>query len=297
MLFSILIIAYFARNHEVRSKFKNHGWFVLIIVNFTQLLLDLPMPMNYYRMGTVWPASNEYCVWWTWCEFSLNTIGLFLMAWVLVERYVLIFHPHAMIQSRWKKWIFHFTPIILSLIWAPTLYLVLVVISPYCTNEWDFGSVNCGIPCYFTVNFLGQFDFIFNIAFPVMIITLANLALIIRLTYQKMSRHQIKNWRRHCKVVFQLGIVSSLYLAFWLPTMITELVQITVMPSFMMDQLQTILFVVYFIPLLLPMICLSTQPELVKKIANSITIRKLNVIGITTVNRGVEQAVTNTHAQ
>ncbi|CAF3309515.1 unnamed protein product [Rotaria socialis] len=146
MLFSILIIAYFARNHEVRSKFKNHGWFVLIIVNFTQLLLDLPMPMNYYRMGTVWPASNEYCVWWTWCEFSLNTIGLFLMAWVLVERYVLIFHPHAMIQSRWKKWIFHFTPIILSLIWAPTLYLVLVVISPYCTNEWDFGSVNCGIP-------------------------------------------------------------------------------------------------------------------------------------------------------
>jgi hypothetical protein len=244
-------------------------------------------------MNTVWPVSNAYCVWWTWYEFSVNTIGLFLMAWISIERHLLIFRPPAMFEVSWNKWIFHFIPIILCLIWTPIFYLVIVVISPFCTTVWDFDFVNCGTPCYFFANFFGQFDFIFNIAVPNVIIMLANVTLIIRVIYQKISRHQAVNWRRHRKMVLQLWIVSSLYMAFWLPMTITQLIQITVMPSFMIDQLETILFVVYFIPLLLPIICLSTQPELVKKIVDLIWKPRLNVIGVVAFTPGTKQTTPN----
>jgi hypothetical protein len=82
-------------------------------------------------------------------------------------------------------------------------------------------------------------------------------------------------------------------MGFWLPTTITQLIQITVMPSFMIDHLETILFVVYLIPLLLPMICFSVLPELVKNTMNIIGKAKLNVIGVVAFTRGAGRTATN----
>jgi hypothetical protein len=57
----------------------------------------------------------------------------------------------------------------------------------------------------------------------------------------------------------------------------------------MIDQLETMLFFTYFIPLFLPMICLSTLPELMKKIMNIFSLQQLNVIGVVSHNRGARQ--------
>ncbi|CAF1198214.1 unnamed protein product [Rotaria sp. Silwood1] len=154
---AIVIFIHIALNRANRSKIKNHGWLILIIVNLFQLLIDLPMPMSYYYLETVWPAFYQYCIWWTWCEFSVNAIGLFLMTWISIERHVIIFQPNTILQKPWKKWMFHFIPLILCLIYTPTLYFVLIVISPYCNTLWDFNYISCGSPCYFTTNFLGHF--------------------------------------------------------------------------------------------------------------------------------------------
>jgi len=289
IILSIMIFVYFSTNRQARSKPKNHGWLVLLIWNFFQLVIDLPMPMSYYHAESVWPATNAYCVWWTWCEYSLNSGGLFLMAWISIERHLLIFHSHAILQRRWKKWAFHYLPIVLCLTWTPIFYLVIIVINPLCDDVWDFNLVICGSPCYYSLNFLIQFDFIFNVVFPAVIIMFANMTLVIRVIYQKMSRHHVINWRRQRKMILQLWIVSSLYLGFWLPVVITELIQITVLPSFMIDQLETMLFFTYFIPLFLPMICLSTLPELMKKIMNIFALQQLNVIGVVSHNRGERQ--------
>ena len=292
ILLSILILIYFAMNRHARSKPKNHGWIVLLIVNFVQLIFDLPMPISYFHLNDVWPASNAYCAWWIWCEFSVNAIGLFLMSWISIERHLFIFHSHATLRRYWRKWVFHYIPIILCLIWAPVFFFVVVIIHPYCTNEWDFSSLTCGIPCYFTINILVQFDFIFDIVFPITMIMFANLTLVIRVIYQKMSRHQVVNWRRHRRMVLQLWIVSSLYIGFWLPATITQLVQMTVMPSFMTNHLETMQFAIYLIPLLLPIICLSVLPELMKKLKTIIATPQTNVVGVVTFNRGVGQTAT-----
>lgn len=214
------------------------------------------------------------------------------MAWISIERHILIFHPHAMIHVAWKKYVFHFIPIIFCLIWPPIFFFAVVVVNPQCSNGWDFNLLTCGIPCYFTIDILVQFDFIFDIVFPVTIIAFANVTLNIRVIYQKISRHQIINWRRHRKMVIQLWIISSLYIAFWAPTTITQLIQMTVMPSFMSTQLEAMQFVIYLISLLLPMICLSTLPELMNKITSIFKLPHRNAIGTIIFSQPARQPVT-----
>ncbi|UJR17799.1 hypothetical protein I4U23_004698 [Adineta vaga] len=293
IVLSIILFVYFVSNRPIRSKLKNHGWFILLTINFFQLTLRMPMPMSYYYLNYIWPPTNAYCLWWTWCEYSLNIIGLFLMAWISIERHLLVFHSHTLFQLRWKKWLFHFIPIVFCLLWAPLFFFVFVVISPFCTTVWNFNLLLCGFPCYFREKILNQFDFIFNLFLPVFTIMLANITLVTRVIYQKISRQQIVHWQRHRKMVLQLWIVSSLYMGLWLPLTITLFVEMTTLPLFMVDRLQEMQFAPYFVSLLLPMICLSTQPELITKIKNFLWKRPTNRITVGILNRDAGQTLTN----
>ncbi|CAF1334183.1 unnamed protein product [Adineta ricciae] len=290
IFFSIIIFVYFAANRMARSKFQNHGWLVLVTISFIQIVIDLPMPMSFYYVGRVIPASDLYCVWWTWSEFSLNTIGIFLMAWISVERYIFIFYSHTIFQGRFKKWMYHFIPIGICLCWTPFFYCLVVIISPYCSQTWSFDLIICGVPCYYIKKSVGEFNFLFNVALPVSVIFLVNLLLLIRVNYEKISRHRRINWRNHRKMILQLWIISSIYLICWLPLMITKFVQITVMPTLMVDYLDIILFNVYLVPLFLPMVCLSTLPKLVRKLTRFIHERNRNKVGVTIVI-GVHQRI------
>ncbi|CAF1501526.1 unnamed protein product [Adineta steineri] len=293
IILSLLIFIYFIFNRPARSKVKNHGWIILLTNTFFQLILNLPMPMSYFYLNYIWPSTNAYCVWWTWCEYSLNAIGLYLMAWISIERHLLIFHEHTIFQVRWKKWIFHFLPIAFCVMWGPLFFLFVVVITPFCTNVWIFSLPLCGFPCYGGEKILHKFDFIFNILFPILIIMLANITLIIRVLYQKMSRQRVINWRRHLKMMLQLWIVSSLYMGFWLPLVITLFIEMTTQPLFMINQLETMQFAPYFVPLFLPMVCLTTQPELIRKIKNFIReMRPMNRVSVIAYNRNIGRTIT-----
>jgi hypothetical protein len=282
---SILIFLYFAFNRVARSKTKNHIWLILLIVNFFYLVTDLPMSMSYFYQGKVWPEKDAYCVWWSWYELSLDSLGLYLMAWASIERHLFIFHSHDIMRVRWKIWIFHFIPIFLCFIWIFAFQFVFIVISPTCINTWQFDENMCGTPCFITTNGIyGLVDFIVNVTFPIAVITFANIALLVRAIYQKISHHQVVNWRRHRKMIFQLWLISSLYLALWLPFTLSQIVRFTIAPTFFLDQYNTLLFIIYFIPLLLPIACLNTFPELLEKLREIIRRRiRMNRVGTTTV--------------
>ncbi|CAF1150373.1 unnamed protein product [Adineta steineri] len=171
---------------------------------------------------------------------------------------------------------------IFCVIWAPLFNFIIIVINPWCTNVWDFSRILCGFPCSYGNKALSEFAFLFNITLPSVTIILANVTLVIRVIYQKMSRQQGVNWRRHRKMVLQLWVISSFYLAIWLPLVSTLFIEMTVQPSFMIDHLEAMQFAPYFIPLFLPMICLSSQPELVSKIKNLIRMRPMNRVSTVT---------------
>lgn len=59
-----------ALDRHARSELKNHGRMVLLLASLIRLLLELPMPMRFYWLNYIWPATDAYCVWWIWCEYS-----------------------------------------------------------------------------------------------------------------------------------------------------------------------------------------------------------------------------------
>ncbi|CAF0786028.1 unnamed protein product [Adineta steineri] len=269
ILVSILILIYFGYNHTTRLNDQNRSIFVLLVINFLQVITDLPMPMSFFHLnGIVQPATSTYCTWWTWYEFSLNTTNGFLMAWISIERYILIFH-HNFIRNLngWKRRIFHTIPLIVCSLWGPFYYLLAIIISPMCTNTRDYNALLCGLPCYLFTNW-GTFDLFFDVIFPVLTIFIFNLILFIRAVYQSMmvvGRVQ-NNWQRHRKMAFQLGLISFVYLAVWIPLSIIQLGEIYIDSNFLFEQLDTFNFLVYIVPLILPMICLMSMPELIKKL-------------------------------
>ncbi|UJR09049.1 hypothetical protein I4U23_013297 [Adineta vaga] len=283
---SIFILIYFAFDRTIRSKRENHIWFILLILNFFYLISDLPMTMSYLYYGRILFETDGYCVWWTWYELSLNTLGLQLMTWASIERHFFVFHSHTIMRVQWKVWILHIIPVILCFTWVLTFHFILIVISPFCINTWNFEVVRCGSPCVFTIEnpLYGLIEFVANIAFPLAVLCLANISLIIRVIYQKISHNQIIHWRRHRKMTFQLWMISSVYLAFWLPFTLSQIIRITVMPTFFLDQYDTILFIIYFIPLLLPIVCLNTYPELLRKMRDIIQRRiRRNRVDVRTI--------------
>jgi hypothetical protein len=268
ILVSILIFVYFGWNRTTPIKGRNHSILVLLAVNFLQVSTDLPMPMHFFHLGgIVQPATSAYCTWWIWYEFSLNTINACLMAWISIERHLLIFHSGFLrnLGAR-KRRLLRIVPLVLCIVWGPIYYCIVVIISPMCENTRYFDSLLCGMPCYLMTNW-GTFDLFFDVIFPVLIISIFNLALLVRVINQSLmtvGRVQ-NNWRKQRKLALQLGMISFVYLAVWIPLCIAQLGQIYIDPNFLLAESDTFNFLVYLVPLVLPLVCLTSMHEIIEK--------------------------------
>ncbi|CAF1987678.1 unnamed protein product [Rotaria magnacalcarata] len=266
ILVSILIFVHFGWNRNTPIKNHNHSILVLLVVNFVQVTTDIPMPMDFYRLdGIVQPATSTYCTWWIWYEFSLNIINSYLMEWISIERHLLIFHSSFLRNLGAKKRrLLRIIPLVLCIIWPPIYYCIVVIISPMCENTRYFNSLLCGMPCYLRTNW-GTFDLFFNIIFPVLIISIFNLTLVVRVTNQSLmvvGRVQ-NNLRKQRKLTLQLGMISFVYLAVWIPLSIAQLGQIYTGPNYLLAQSDTFNFLVYLVPLVLPIVCLMSMHKLI----------------------------------
>ncbi|CAF3554821.1 unnamed protein product [Rotaria socialis] len=266
---SIFIFAYFGWNRNTPIKDHNYSILVLLVVNFVQVTTDLPMPMDFYRLdGIVQPATSAYCTWWIWYEFSLNVINGFLMEWISIERHLLIFHSGFLRNLGAKKRrLLRIAPLALCMIWPPVYYCIVVIFSPMCENTRYFDSLLCGLPCYLRTSW-GTFDLFFNVTFPVLIISIFNLALVVRVIHQSsmvVGRVQ-NNWRKQKKLALQLGMISFVYLAAWIPLSIDHLGQIYIGPNFLLAHSDTFNFLVYLVPLVLPIVCLMWMHKLIIKL-------------------------------
>ncbi|CAF0934147.1 unnamed protein product [Rotaria sp. Silwood1] len=291
ILVSLTIFIYFGYNHTALVKYHNHSILILLLINFFQVISDLPMPMSFFHLnGIVQPATSAYCTWWTWYEFSLNTTNGFIMAWISIERHLLIFHSYFIrnIGIR-KRRLLQIVPLVFCCIWGPLYYTYAIIISSMCTNTRYFDSLLCGMPCYLFTSW-GTFDLFFDVIFPVLTIFIFNLALFVRVIQQKLiAAGPIRNnWRRQRKMAFQLGIISFVYLAVWIPLSIAQLGQIYIDSNFLFTQLDTFNFLVYIVPLVLPMVCLMSMPELIKKL-KTLIFRQHHTVIMPSNNQSIQQ--------
>ncbi|CAM2704939.1 unnamed protein product [Rotaria socialis] len=281
ILVSILIFAHFGWNRHTPIKDHNHSILVLLAVNFVQVTTDLPMPMHFFHLnGIVQPPTSAYCTWWVWYEFSLNTINGCLMAWISIERHILIFHSVFLRNlGTQKRRLLRIVPLVLCIIWGPIYYCIVVIFSPMCENTRYFDSLLCGLPCYLMTSW-GTFDLFFDVISPVLIISIFNLALFVRVIKQSLvmvGRVQ-NNWRKQRKLALQLGMISFAYLAVWIPLSIGQLGQNYINPNFLLVQSDTFNFLVYLVPLVLPIVCLMSMHEVIIKFKSRLFRRNRAVV-------------------
>lgn len=188
---------------------------------------------------------------------------IIIVFWASIERHILIFSKTSY-QIRWKRICFHHIPFILFIIYKPICYGYLIFLYD-CVNNWDYYELLCTAPCFYQTKSIGIFDWLFNIIIPVFSIAIANLTLIIRVTY---CSHRLSNnpnrRKKNRTMTIQLLLVSWLFLVFWLPIAVTGLIQQFFYSTFLIDiQFNIFFYLIYFIQLCLPFVCLFSLPHFI----------------------------------
>ena len=269
ILVSLVIFVHFVSSRAVRATAHQHSVFLLLLVNFFQISVNIPITMSAYQSsGIIRPATAAFCTWWTFYDYSLYTINADLMAWMSIERHLLIFHAGLLGGAgSWKRWSLHVAPWLVCLCWGPFFYMITIVSNLICTNTWTFDEPFCGQLC-FPATTWGLVDIFLHMIFIISIILTANIALIIRVVYQQISlvgRTRL-NWRSQRKMVLQLSAISSTYLVVWLPVAIIQLVEMYLDPTFLSVQLGTLYFLAYVGPLTMPFVYFVSIPHLLKRL-------------------------------
>ncbi|CAF1253730.1 unnamed protein product [Adineta ricciae] len=262
VLISMFIIYKFVTVRQFRVRLNNHSIFALVIVSFIETTTELPITLDYLRFGYVKIMKYSFCLFWTWFNFSLQTINLILMAWTSFERHILIFHSN-LVQTKLGQFKWHYIPLIFCVTYIPIFYFSCVILYQ-CENFFDYSYIFCGSICYNRVIWLSTFDWTTNVLIPSMIIPLLSLSLLIRVIFQAKKMKRTTNWKSHRKMTIQLTVISILYLAFWFPlAFLVSLIRIYFLPTFIEEITYYYLYYTpYLVQLLMPYVCIACLPEI-----------------------------------
>ncbi len=266
IILTLLIFTFLITHRTMLKNLQNQSLIFLLIINFLSLTVDLPMPINFYRLGYVSPATAGYCTWWTFFEYSFNLASELIMTTISIQRHILIFNSN-ILQVRWKRYVYYYFPLLLSLIYPNIFYLFAIVIYPCDGTQWDFTSNVCGnANCYLVYDqVLSTYDWVIDVGLPTIVIILADTILVIRVIYQKRHREQGIPWRKQRRMTLQLLSISSLYLIALLPSAVIGVIQEFSTWSFYAQiQSDYTLNLIYLVCPLLPWIYLGIMPKFTK---------------------------------
>ncbi len=74
-----------ASPQKLRKILSLHVVFVLFLVNFIQLIGDIPLALQFLNTGTVRPSTGATCTIWMFIDSFTYYLGLLLMAWACFE--------------------------------------------------------------------------------------------------------------------------------------------------------------------------------------------------------------------
>lgn len=279
----MFLIYHLISNPQLRKALHNHVIIVFLIINFLLITTDLSIIFHYLRFGFIEEDQIDLCLSWNFIDAFLSNLSTFLMMWASLERHLLIFYDRQIYNNNLKRFIFHYLPIFILILYAFVFYSFAIFIHPNCSNSehFHYDEVFCGRACYVHSNLiLSAIDLLLNRILCSILIFIFNLFLILRVLYEKRQRNQIIRWRRHKKMAIQVLSISTLYLIGTLPAAIAELFHIfeinTNGEEESVIQEEIFLYLFYFDALIIPFICLMSLPEIYTKIP--FLRRPLNVI-------------------
>jgi hypothetical protein len=178
---------------------------------------------------------------------------------------MLVFHEQWLRTAK-RRIILHYIPLSIVILYSLIFYIYAILFAS-CTNNFDYRIAWCGYPCYYDLQIISIYDTIINTILPALIVLVFSIALLLRVIIQK--RHFLfrNQWRKYRKMVIQLLSISSLLILFNFPLAVLILAHLCGLPSDVGVVFgQYAYFFTYFIPLLLPFVCLTSLPELYHKL-------------------------------
>jgi hypothetical protein len=249
----------------LRKSMHDQTIVCLLGVSFVNILVDLPMFQAFLYHSYVVPSNELFCSIWIWVDYTTSVSNLHLMACATVERYVFIFHSTWIQGSRMKRVIVHYGPVLFAILYSAVFYFV-VIFFVNCKNVYDYTEVTCHWPCYFQNWPLSIYDFIVNTFIPLLTVPIFSAALFAHILFKKRQmRLQFFKWKRDRKMILQLVAISTLYLFFWLPLQIFNLMNTFYTVYVPQIQSNYINYFALFVHLFSPFICLLCYPEMLKR--------------------------------
>lgn len=264
---SIFSLSNLLMNRKLRSTVHNHIPLVLLIISTLDSLLNHPFTLNYLRVGMVMPSTNTTCLFWNFINNMFIVSIYWTMAWFSIERHLLIFYS-ALFANRRGRILFHYSPLILTTFIYPLIFNIVIMFVYPCHNQFNMLSLFCGYTCALKVSSIALYARIVHNFLPVFIVTGSTGFLIIRVIKQKQQIQQNRfSWNRCRRMIIQLLSLVNLFLILTLPATIVSIIQNCCLPTFISTIQSTYLnFLVRFITLFMPFICLSLLPEIWPKL-------------------------------
>jgi hypothetical protein len=244
-----------------RQGLHNHSLIFLLVSGLLFELIDLPLQMDYLNLGYIRIQSPSLCLIWMLIEFWCHSANSILLAWASIERHILVFHSQWMARHKYNKILFHYLPLIILFIYLWIYYLVAIIFPP-CSTTFDYNSQLCGFfPCFMiSLPSMALWDAIVHNTIPILLISLFNAALFIRVVRQKYRHHQPMQWRKYKKMAIQLLTISTWYLFINFPLMLNVCFALTGSNNAILMVIAPYLaYLSYYVILLMPFVCLISM--------------------------------------
>jgi hypothetical protein len=267
----IIVLSHIFSEKSLRSATHNYVVILILISSFIIVSLVIPWEMDYYRQNKVSIESSTFCmIWWFFDLCSFYTCQI-LVAWASFERHILVFHHH-LFDQKWKKICFHYMPPLILIIYMWIFHIYVIFIFP-CDSYIDLKNKQCLFPCYLNDSVFGLWESIFHGVFITICIIVFSCSFLIRVYRSKSHLQESINWWKYRRIIFQLISLSSLYLSIIVPLGIIYIIDRINSSKWASETIECLSFFSYFIPLLLPFICLTTLSEIWTKLRRSINRR------------------------
>ncbi|CAF1219740.1 unnamed protein product [Rotaria sp. Silwood1] len=118
------LIYHMISNRPALQAVYNHAPLVMLFVGAATVLVDLSMVLNFLRTGIVIPTSDIYCHIWNFIDFLLYALASIMMLWQSIEKHILIFHYRQLLNTRKKRFFFHYAPLITIFLYLALFYVI-----------------------------------------------------------------------------------------------------------------------------------------------------------------------------
>jgi hypothetical protein len=267
ILCSIFTLTHLLLNRNLRIALHNHIPLALLIISTFDSLFNQPFTLNYLRIGHVIPSTDAVCLFWNFVN-SIFTVGAYwTMAWGSIERYLLIFYSGLFVTQRGRI-LFHYIPLFMMAFIYPFIANIVIILVYPCQNQFNMLSLLCGFPCSLKIPSIALYTRIAHQFVPTFILVGFAVMLVVRVVAQKrqIQRNQF-NWRRYRQMIIQMLALASVFLILTLPATLVSIVQNCCLPTFAVTvQISYLNFLVRFITIFMPFICLSLLPEIWSKL-------------------------------